>query len=183
MGRGLVFRACFFALVLAVLATTAAAQPAPGPPAVGVVRGKARTDHPDQRIHRPDPVDRAGRTGRPRHRVSRKAAVCRGCRGQKGRSPLSPRTAAVSGAGRFQQGQCRAVGGAAPQRRADARTRAVSAARPSPASNRTSMRRSPRSARWRRRSPAPRRSCRRPRSISAIPRSAPRSTAGSAPPR
>ena len=109
------------ALAIAVAPFAAEAQPAAsGPPAVGVVRAERAADHPDRRVYRPHSGGGAGGARRARHRFSRKAAVRRGLRGQEGRPPLRPRTAALSGAGRLQQGECRPARSAAPQCAADA---------------------------------------------------------------
>ncbi len=179
-----VMKPLLLAVLLVVLPIGAEAQTAPaGPPAVGVVRvARQEITQTNEFIGRIQAVG-PGSAGRPGHRVSRKAALCRRLRGQEGRSALPARAAAVSGPGRRQQGQRRAARSAAPQRRADARARAIPVEdRRRPASRRSILR-SPRSALWRRRSPARRRSWNRPRSISATPRSARRSTARSAAPR
>ena len=120
-------RVVLLLLVATALPVSTDAQPVAGRAAGG--RGGARrapADHPDRRVYRPHPGGGAGGARRPGHRLSRKAAVCRGRRGQEGRSPLPARAAAVSGAGRRQQGECRAARSAAPQCRADARARAIS---------------------------------------------------------
>ena len=172
------------AIELGLLSVHGDAQSPPGtPPAVGVVRVERQQITESRRVHRPHPGGRAGRARRAGHRAFSKS-------GSSSKAPKSRRVTCSTDLEQPPfQAQVESSKATVEQLKAQHRNAELTlGARPGPAEQagrpaverRYGARRGTRA--WRRKSPAPRRSCTSRRSISATPKSALRSTAGSAAP-